>query len=70
MPRDDLVLHISQVVLDFADADSDDVEWGLHAAVDLRNSLPYEKVVGRLVKLNLRVDFPVCLTRFSNATRT
>ena len=42
--------------MDVADAGSDDMEWGLYAAVDLRNSLPYERVERReLVKLNLRV---------------
>eukprot|EP00579_Thalassiosira_antarctica_P001484 CAMPEP_0201869558 /NCGR_PEP_ID=MMETSP0902-20130614/3031_1 /ASSEMBLY_ACC=CAM_ASM_000551 /TAXON_ID=420261 /ORGANISM="Thalassiosira antarctica, Strain CCMP982" /LENGTH=1165 /DNA_ID=CAMNT_0048395085 /DNA_START=172 /DNA_END=3669 /DNA_ORIENTATION=+ len=52
--QEELLLHISQVLLDVDQEPK--MEWCLYAAVDLRNSLPADKINhSDLAKLNLRV---------------
>eukprot|EP00571_Detonula_confervacea_P005110 CAMPEP_0172324898 /NCGR_PEP_ID=MMETSP1058-20130122/52584_1 /TAXON_ID=83371 /ORGANISM="Detonula confervacea, Strain CCMP 353" /LENGTH=516 /DNA_ID=CAMNT_0013041311 /DNA_START=150 /DNA_END=1697 /DNA_ORIENTATION=- len=53
--QEELLRHISQVLLDVAHGPT--MEWCLYAAVDLRNSLPADKINHiDLAKLNLRVS--------------
>ena len=53
--QDELLVHISQVMLAFADQ-GQWMEWCLYVAVDLLNSLPHDKTNQcDLAKLNVRV---------------
>jgi len=52
--QDEMLLHISQVMLKFAD-EGPGMEWCLYVAVDLRNSLPSKNTNSTdLIKLNMR----------------
>ena len=54
--RDELMLHISRVLQDFATR-SPEMEWGLYVAVDLLNCLPPDKTnCVDLIELNLKVS--------------
>ena len=53
--KDDMLLHLSTVLQQLADGP--ETEWCLFVAVDLLNSLPYEKTkCNDLVRLNMRVS--------------